>query len=166
MMFGSEPEVDSLLNRVSDYRELLACVYQNDYKISQGYSKFFFSILRILWSSVKLIITGILALPGIVLSLPALIVVSVYSRHYQRSALQRSTVKIRAVDVAATGKIVSSGLCFVVSILVEPLIILLVCYEYGAQITFLDYLGFANIMPWLFYLTIFLGGRKWRSGES
>ena len=164
-MFGSEPEVDSLLNRVSDYRELLGCVYQNDYKISQGYSKFFVSILRILWSLAKLIITGILALPGIVLSLPALIVVSVYSRHYQRSALQRSTVKIRAVDVAATGKIVSSSLCFVISILVEPLVILLICYEYGAQITFLDYLGLANIMPWLFYLTIFLGGRKWRSGE-
>ena len=61
------------------------------------------------------------------------------------------------MDVLATGKVVSAAVCFIICILVEPAILLLCCHAIGFHVTFLDYLGVANILPWLFYLTIFLG---------
>lgn len=160
--FDSDPDVKNLLDRVLDYRELLSCVRQTDYKISEGSTRKFTTILLILWSLLKLLIIGILMLPGIILSLPSLIVVSVYSRRYQKNALKKSSVKIRAVDVVATGKIVSSSLCFVISLIVEPMVILALCARRGAHVTFLDYVALITIFPWLFYLTMYLGGRIWR----
>lgn len=156
--FNEDPEVKSLLDRVLDYRELLSCVRQNDYKISGGSTRNLTTMLMILWSLVKVVITGILMVPGFLLALPSLVVVSVYARRYQKNALKKSSVKIRAMDVAATGKIVSSSLCFVISLIVEPMIILAFCAKRGAIVTFLDYVALINIFPWLFYLTIYLGG--------
>ena len=157
--FDSDPEVKSLLARVMDYRELLSCVRQNDYKISEGSTRSFTTALLILWSFAKLLLTSVLMLPGFILALPSLVIVSVYSRRYQKNALKKSSVKIRAMDVVATGKIVSSSLCFVISLIVEPMIILALCAKRGASVTLLDYVAIINILPWLFYLTMYLGGK-------
>ena len=108
--FDEDPEVKSLLDRVLDYRELLSCVRQNDYKISGGSTRNLTTMLMILWSLVKVVITGILMVPGFLLALPSLV------------------------------------------------IILAFCAKRGATVTFLDYVALINIFPWLFYLTIYLGG--------
>ena len=61
------------------------------------------------------------------------------------------------MDVLATGKVISAAVCFIICVLVEPLMMLLVAAQKGYSVTFMDYLGIACTLPWLFYLTIFLG---------
>ena len=154
--FEGDAEVTQLRERLDEYQDLLACTHQTDYNISQGVSIARRTPLALLGTLLKLFVCGLLCLPGLLLSFPGIVVVSVYSSHYRKNALRKSSVKISAMDVLATGKVVSAALCFIVCVLVEPAIFLLCCSAAGYQVTFLDYLGVANILPWLFYLTIFL----------
>ena len=130
--FEGDAEVTQLRERLDEYQDLLACTHQTDYNISQGVSIARRTPLALLGTLLKLFVCGLLCLPGLFLSFPGIVVVSVYSSHYRKNALRKSSVKISAMDVLATGKVVSAALCFIV------------------------YLGVANILPWLFYLTIFL----------
>lgn len=155
--FDSDKEVTELRDRVADYQDLLSCTHQTDFNISKGVVVPRRSFGSLLLTTIKFLVCGILCIPGLLLSLPGLIVVSIYSSHYRRNALRKSTVKISAMDVLATGKLVSAAVCFIICILVEPAILLLCCNAMEFHVTILDYLGVANILPWLFYLTIFLG---------
>lgn len=148
------------MKRLKEYQELLRCTRQIDYAIanhcpsSQQNSQFFW----ILSDCVRVLCEGTLTLPGLILLLPGLIIVLVYSKNYQSNALRKSTVKIQAKDVLATGKVVSASICFLLSLLIEPLLILLIFYHYGYSVTLLDYCCLLNLLPWFFYLTIFIAG--------
>ena len=156
-VFENDKEVKEVRKRVTDYQDLLSCTHQTDFNISKGMAVPRRSFGNLIFTTIKFIVCGTLCIPGLILSLPGLIVVSIYSSQYRRNALRKSTVKISAMDVLATGKVVSAAVCFIICILVEPAILLLCCHAIGFHVTFLDYLGVANILPWLFYLTIFLG---------
>ena len=156
-MHANDKEVKEVRKRVTDYQDLLSCTHQTDFNISKGMAVPRRSFGNLIFTTIKFIVCGTLCIPGLILSLPGLIVVSIYSSQYRRNALRKSTVKISAMDVLATGKVVSAAVCFIICILVEPAILLLCCHAIGFHVTFLDYLGVANILPWLFYLTIFLG---------
>lgn len=149
--------MQEMKTKMEDYEDLLDCTRQTDYQISSGGAMKKQTIFDLLYSVLMFCVDGLLALPGIILSLPGLIVVSVYSHHYQSNALKKSSVKISAMDVLATGKVISAAVCFIICVLVEPLMMLLVAAQKGYSVTFMDYLGIACTLPWLFYLTIFLG---------
>ena len=142
--------MQEMKTKMEDYEDLLHCTRQTDYQISSGGAMKKQTIFDLLYSVLMFCVDGLLALPG-------LIVVSVYSHHYQSNALKKSSVKISAMDVLATGKVISAAVCFIICVLVEPLMMLLVAAQKGYSVTFMDYLGIACTLPWLFYLTIFLG---------
>lgn len=161
---AEEPAVMEMKTRLEDYEELLRCTRQTDYQISSGGVVKKQTALDLLWSVLLFCVEGVLALPGILLSLPGLVVVSVYSHHYQSNALKKSSVKISAMDVLATGKVISAALCFIICVLLEPALMLLVAAHKGFEVTFMDYMGIACVLPWLFYLTVFLGSGHGAAG--
>lgn len=152
-----DPEVQNLLNRLVDYQDLLHCTNQTDYKISKQVVRKN-PYLNVIMDVVRIVVEGGLALPGLLLLLPTLLIVTIYSRRYQMNALRKSSVKINATDVLATGKLVSATICFLVCLLFEPILILFFFAYRGYSVTLLDYISLLNILPWFFYLTIFLTG--------
>lgn len=151
------------MKRLKEYQELLHCTRQTDYAIANHCPSFSHQNKQFIWilsDCLRVLCEGVLTLPGLILLLPGLIIVLVYSKHYQSNALRKSTVKIQAKDVLATGKVVSASVCFLMSLLVEPLLILLIFYHYGYSVNILDYCCLLNLLPWFFYLTIFISGMK------
>ena len=157
---ADDPSVQEMKTRLEDYEELLRCTRQTDYQISSGGVMKKQTVVDLVLSILLFVVEGILAIPGILLSLPGLVVVSVYSHNYQSNALKKSSVKISAMDVLATGKVISAGVCFIICVLLEPALMLMIAAHKGYSVNFMDYLGIACILPWLFYLTIFLGSGR------
>ena len=153
--------VQHCVKQLLNYRELLQCTKRNDYSISLHIAKehnnfdHYYTIFSDLF---RVIVEGFLALPGLLLLLPTFIIGTVYSKHYQWTALKRSTVKITAIDVLATGKLISATVCLLLCMLFEPLIIHTLCASRGFDVTVLDDLCIFTFLPWVFYATIFLAG--------
>ncbi|KAJ2648851.1 Glycerol-3-phosphate/dihydroxyacetone phosphate acyltransferase [Coemansia sp. RSA 1250] len=99
------PEVSDLRDRIAHYNAQLRYYGIRDHQVDsmrigrpQAGALFAW---RVLW----LLLMGLVALPGLVINMPVLVITAVVSKRKARAALAASSVKVRARDVIATWKI-------------------------------------------------------------
>lgn len=104
--YKDNPRVIHLKNAVLDYNKKLDQLGLKDHQVELAVRSRFGSLITLLVRLVQLIILGILSLPGTVLFSPIFIATDHISKKKQAEALAGSVVKIKAVDVIATWKII------------------------------------------------------------
>lgn len=110
--FKNSEEVQNLTKRVIEYNEKLQYYGLKDHQVhttSLGrYDAFILLVIRFMYFLVMALFTC----PGFILNLPIMLVTSIYSKKKAKEAKAKSTVKINAIDVIASWKIlVALGVC-------------------------------------------------------
>jgi len=110
--FKDVDEIKELTKKVIDYNEKLKYFGLRDHQVhttSLGrYDAFIFLCIRFFY----FLLMSFISFPGFILNSPILYINSVYSKKKAREAKAKSTVKINAIDVIATWKIlVTLGIC-------------------------------------------------------
>ncbi|OWB58635.1 hypothetical protein B5S28_g4693 [[Candida] boidinii] len=110
--FKDEPYVINLKKNILEYNDMLKIMRIPDHLVESEQGKSKLSILKLfLINLFKIVVFGSLSLPGAILFSPIFIATKMISDKKRREALAGSTVKIKAIDVIATWKIlVSMGL--------------------------------------------------------
>ncbi|KAJ1754652.1 Glycerol-3-phosphate/dihydroxyacetone phosphate acyltransferase, partial [Coemansia sp. RSA 1591] len=99
------PAVAELRDRMADYNMQLRYYGIRDHQVETMRVGRAEAGALFVWRVVWLLIMGLIALPGTVINAPVFVVTSVFSKRKARAALAASTVKVRALDVIATWKI-------------------------------------------------------------
>jgi glycerol-3-phosphate O-acyltransferase/dihydroxyacetone phosphate acyltransferase len=85
-----------------------------------------FALIRLIYRTLLLIVYSFMALPGLILNAPVIVMARTISRKKAQEALAASTVKIAANDVLATWKVLVAlalvPLCFVIYPIIAALL--------------------------------------------
>ncbi|KAI9206208.1 glycerol-3-phosphate O-acyltransferase [Polychytrium aggregatum] len=103
--FKDDPQVVALQDRVSNYNKKLLTFGIHDHQVQRseigGYP-----LVLLLWSRiVRLIILSTMALPGVIMNLPMMLITGYISNLKAKQALAESNVKITGRDVVSTWKL-------------------------------------------------------------
>lgn len=104
--YKDEPRIIHLKNAVIDYNKKLDQLGLKDHQVELAVRSRFNSFITLVVRIVQLIFLAILSLPGTILFSPIFISTDRISKKKQAQALAASVVKIKAVDVIATWKII------------------------------------------------------------
>ncbi|GMF03799.1 unnamed protein product [[Candida] boidinii] len=111
--FIDEPYVINLKKNILEYNDMLKIMKIPDHLVESEQGKSKLSILKLfLINLFKIVVFGSLSLPGVILFSPIFIATKMISDKKRREALAGSTVKIKAIDVIATWKILVKSFAF------------------------------------------------------
>jgi len=160
--FKDVDEVKDLTTKVIAYNEKLNYYGLKDHQVhttSLGrYDAFLLLCIRFFY----FLILFVISFPGFILNLPILVITSVYSKKKAREAKAKSTVKINAIDVIATWKIlVTLGICPLIYIIYSLIFVYIFIKTSSDQTTFLQdvnvFFKALTFIPIISYLTIRFG---------
>lgn len=105
--FKDDPRIIKLKNDVMDYNYKLDQLGLRDHQVEEAVRlNWFMSLVLLVQRIIMLSFYFLLSLPGTVLFAPIFIITDKYSKKKQKEALAKSVVKIKAVDVIASWKII------------------------------------------------------------
>jgi len=160
--FKDVDEVKALTTKVIDYNEKLNYYGLRDHQVhttSLGrYDAFLILCIRFFY----FLLMFIISFPGFILNLPILVITSVYSKKKAKEAKAKSTVKINAIDVIATWKIlVTLGICPLFYIIYSLVIVYIYIKSNPNQTSFIQdvnvFFKALTFIPIISYLTIRFG---------
>ncbi|RKP06390.1 hypothetical protein THASP1DRAFT_31790 [Thamnocephalis sphaerospora] len=105
MQVQDRPEVKALAERITEYNTLLSYYGLRDHQVQNTTLDGSRAAQLFFWRLVSLLFMAVLALPGLLVNLPLLLVASVISQRKAKQALAESSVKIKGRDVLATWKV-------------------------------------------------------------
>ncbi|KAH3678484.1 hypothetical protein WICMUC_001501 [Wickerhamomyces mucosus] len=108
--YKDDPKIVHLKGAVMDYTKSLTQLGLKDHQVELAVRNRWESLLVLIPKFFQLIFYATLSLPGSVLFAPIFWVTNYYSKEKQKAALAGSVVKIRAIDVVATWKIIIATL--------------------------------------------------------
>ncbi|CUS22938.1 LAQU0S07e03598g1_1 [Lachancea quebecensis] len=103
--YRDDPRIKELKEDVLKYNANLRHFNVPDHQVESAKINFTKNLGLLIFRSLRLLVSLILALPGIIMFSPVFIVAKIISKNKARQALAASTVKIKANDVIATWKI-------------------------------------------------------------
>jgi len=160
--FKDVDEVKELTKKVIDYNEKLKYFGLKDHQVhttSLGrYDAFILLCIRFFY----FLLMSLISFPGFILNSPILYINSVYSKKKAKEAKAKSTVKINAIDVIATWKIlVTLGICPLIYIIYSFISVYIYIKTSQQHTTLLQdiivFIKTITFLPILSYLTIRFG---------
>lgn len=103
--FKDDPRILQLKSDILKYNDLLRSYNIPDHQVETATINFTKNVTLLLFRSMRLLVSLILALPGIIMFSPVFILAKRISKQKAAKALAESSVKIKANDVVATWKI-------------------------------------------------------------
>ncbi|GMM36281.1 hypothetical protein DASC09_036060 [Saccharomycopsis crataegensis] len=105
-----QEQIKTLFKSVQDYNHLIFQLGLKDHQIKErDINSNRVNTLKVIASRIsKLVVFGTLSLPGVILFAPVFILVGIYSKKKQYQALKNSSVKVKAIDVVASWKVISA----------------------------------------------------------
>eukprot|EP00405_Crypthecodinium_cohnii_P017473 CAMPEP_0206456844 /NCGR_PEP_ID=MMETSP0324_2-20121206/22608_1 /ASSEMBLY_ACC=CAM_ASM_000836 /TAXON_ID=2866 /ORGANISM="Crypthecodinium cohnii, Strain Seligo" /LENGTH=503 /DNA_ID=CAMNT_0053927853 /DNA_START=407 /DNA_END=1918 /DNA_ORIENTATION=+ len=137
---GSDPRWESLLKEVSEYTDLLRSASLRDRDVRLGLTPDRSMFLRTLSAFIQLVVLTPLTLPTLLLGMPVALITTGLAKREKRNALASSSVKVRALDVVASYKIL-------VALVVIPIYDLLL----SALLAYFLHLGVLGLLLLLFF---------------
>jgi glycerol-3-phosphate O-acyltransferase/dihydroxyacetone phosphate acyltransferase len=160
--FKDVDEVKALTSKVIAYNEKLNYYGLRDHQVhttSIGrYDAFLILCIRFFY----FLLMFIISFPGFILNLPILVITSVYSKKKAKEAKAKSTVKINAIDVIATWKIlVTLGICPLIYIIYSLIAVNIYIKSTPNPTSFLQdvsvFFKALTFIPFISYLSIRFG---------
>jgi glycerol-3-phosphate O-acyltransferase/dihydroxyacetone phosphate acyltransferase len=99
------PAVIDVRDRVLEYNTLLSYYGLRDHQVRNTTLDFTRAFQLWSWRLITLILMAFVALPGLIINLPCILLASLISKRKAKEALAASTVKIKGRDVLATWKV-------------------------------------------------------------
>ncbi|KAI5362029.1 Putative phospholipid/glycerol acyltransferase [Septoria linicola] len=106
--FKDDPKIIKMKEDILAYNRALFRLNIRDHQVSYAKFPIWKVVLLLIYRSLKVIILGLSALPGVILFSPVFILAKLISIKKAREALAASSVKVKARDVVATWKILVS----------------------------------------------------------
>ncbi|KAL9531542.1 hypothetical protein SMMN14_04511 [Sphaerulina musiva] len=106
--FKGDPKIIKLKDDILGYNRALFRLNIRDHQVSYAKFPIWKVVYLLIYRSLKVIVLGLGALPGVILFSPVFILAKLISIQKAREALAASTVKVKARDVVATWKILVS----------------------------------------------------------
>ena len=106
--FKDDPKIIKLKEDILGYNRALFRLNIRDHQVSYAKFPIWKVVFLLTYRSLKVIVLGLSALPGVILFSPVFILAKLISIKKAREALAASTVKVKARDVVATWKILVS----------------------------------------------------------
>ncbi|OZJ03873.1 hypothetical protein BZG36_03684 [Bifiguratus adelaidae] len=154
--FKHEPRVIELQRKVMAYNQLLKYHGLKDHQVNTtklgGARAMGLFWYRVMW----LLLWGLLAFPGGILNLPAVIVARLVSHKKQKEALAGSTVKIAGRDVIATWKVLIAMGLVPLQYGVYSIIVFALTIHYQLRLTYVFWLPLLtwNMLPFISYASM------------
>ncbi|PJF18725.1 Glycerol-3-phosphate o-acyltransferase [Paramicrosporidium saccamoebae] len=169
LKFKDEPRVRELLSAILEYNKLLRhfCLYDHQVRtIEIGFARASFLFVSQLF---RLCLFGIIVLPGVLVNLPAVLIIDRISKKKAAIALAASNVKLKGRDVLATWKLIVGFVLFPILYAVYSIPLI---YELNLsglsllRIAFFVFFFSVFTMPWLSYLTVLVAERGYETYAS
>lgn len=106
--YKDDPRIVALRTDVLNYNRALFRMNIRDHQVSYAKFPIWKVVYLLIYRSLKVMILGLAALPGVILFSPVFILGKLISRQKAKEALAASSVKVKARDVVATWKILVS----------------------------------------------------------
>ena len=107
-VFRDNQELKNLIEEVTEYRHELKTLNITDSQVKEMRITFLHLIWNFLYSFIRMMFSLAFALPGIILMIPLGLFVAYFAEKERRKALASSDVKVKAVDVMGSVKIVAT----------------------------------------------------------
>lgn len=140
LKYQEDPKIIQLRQSIIDYNNLLIAFGIKDHQVNYARIDTIKSIFRLIFHLSVLIVFGVISLPGFIINLPALYLISAISKIKAKAAKKASSVKIHGNDVISTWKLL-------IALVLLPIIygfysIIVICLMDCFQ---------SNSMYWLFF---------------
>jgi len=147
-----DPQVKAFFEKVKKYNKQIRALRLDDSTVKRISSQHWKNVLIFFNSLILFIITGIFALPGLLLNGPLGLLITFLSEKERKKALAGSSVKVKATDVVASKKVMSSFIIFPAASLLYTLIFRIILHYYvGFKGTALNLATLLFILFWPLY---------------
>ena len=158
LTFKDQPRIRKLMDAILEYNKVLKHLQLYDHQVSTLQLTPLRAATRFVSQILILLLYAITILPGLLLNLPAMIIIDQISRRKAERAVARSTVKLKGRDVLATWKLMVGFVLFPFMYLIYCFPLAYQLYVYGrtslARVLGICMVASGIVLPWISYITI------------
>jgi glycerol-3-phosphate O-acyltransferase/dihydroxyacetone phosphate acyltransferase len=145
-----DAEVVEVAGQVMAYNALLKTYGLRDHQVALTENSRARAALKLLWRGFRALLIVLLAVPGLVLNLPIIVLTRSIANKKAGEALKTSTVKVQAKDVLASWKVITSLSLVPLTLVVYPILSALAGYwlGYSPLVTWGNFAVLQPVMMW------------------